>query len=755
MTAMASNYFTISPTGGTGSATIDISSLQANNTTDDRVAIITITNGSVTKTVTATQFGKPSITGLTFPISAPATGASYTFTIKTHYNVQFRNKPDWVKIDDGQGNYISSATTITADVANGKTYNLTVDPNADNDDRSTDFGMYHYMFGNLMSDYVSMGISQPQGAEDFITIPSTIALDWDDTNAKTILVNANVTWSASISNTSEFELAGGNGYVTVRAKANNTGSTRKSTTLSIASTKASFPYTATCVVTQFRQPTISPQDGSTVPPTGGSKTVRVVSDYYWWIQPTVMPETPSANIPYITMTGKVAGQNMAPTEGANYTLTWNSNDGNIRNDNLYVGFLKTDNSSTGRSATYANFTQDNEASETLSVSPNRIPENATSYVSSGGGTYQVVVTTGRAWQLNGTPSFCVVNPSTGSGTTTVTITVPATDLNRYRSESIYFVTNDGGQIASDSVAVYQESIYEEEPYIVVDTEYMEIPSGANSYSFSVSANTNWSAVMEEWIHMSPTTGGTGNTSHSFSVDENSGATRDGSIDFVPLGAGMSIAFLNIRQASGVTPVVDTITLSSTGASIGSGASVIQSLTVTASNNWTLSTDVNWLEWYSSMWDETTPLTGGTSGTTTIYRRVSANSGSSRTGTTTFTCGTATTTYTLTQDAAYEPTPVGNLELDPAQISPASRTRQMYEVEVWNDTEENYIVDYGDDWAKFYDGPDPSTADEVSVIEWGERLTIWLEVQAGQNRSMTITFTGEDSGTQVGFYVNQP
>lgn len=752
---MASNYFTIYPSSGTGSAYLDISASQLNNTTNDRVAIVTITNGSVTKTVTATQFGKPSITGLSFPISAPATGASYTFTVHTHYNVQFVDKPDWVKIDDGQGNYISSATTITADVANGKTYNLTVDPNATNNSRTASFGMYHYMYGNLMSDYVSMGVTQPQGAEDYITIPSTIALDWDDTNAKTIPVTANVTWSASISNTSEFELAGGNG-LTVRAKANNTGSTRKSTTLSVASTKVGFSYTATCVVTQYRQPTISIVDGSTVPPTGGSKTVRVVSDYYWWIQPTVMPETPSANIPYITMTGKVAGQNMSPTEGANYTLTWNSNDGNIRNDNLYVGFLKTDNSSTGRSATYANYIQQNQASETISVSPNRIPENATSYVSSGGGTYQVVVTTGRAWQLNGTPSFCVVNPSSGTGTTTVTITVPATSLNRYRSESIYFVTNDGGEIGSDSVTVYQESIYQEEPYIVVDTEYMEVPSGANSYSFGVSANTNWSAVMEEWIHMSPTTGGTGNTSHSFSVDENSGATRDGSIDFVPLGAGTSIAFLSVRQASGLTPVVvDTITLSSTGSSIDSGSSVTQSITVTASGNWTLSTNVDWYDWGSSIFAQTS-LTGGTSGTTTIYRRVSENSGSSRTGTTTFTCGTASTTYTLQQAEAYEePTPVGNLEFDPAQISPASRSYQLYEVEVWNGTEENYTVDYGDDWAKFYDGPDPSTADEVSVIEWGERLNIWLEVQAGQNRSMTITFTGEDSGTQVGFYVNQP
>lgn len=748
---MASNYFTISPTSGTGGAYLDIRATQQNNTTNDRVAVVTITNGSVTKTVTATQFGKPSITGQSFPISAPAGGSAYTFTVHTHYNVQFRDKPEWVKIDDGQGTYISSATTIDKSVANGKTYNLTVDPNADNNDRSASFGMYHYLAGSLMPDYVSMGITQPQGAEDYITIPSTIALDWDDTNAKTIPVNANVTWSASIDNTTDFSLAGGQGYVTVRANASNTGSTRKSTTLSIASTKAGFSYTATCVVTQFRQPTISIVDGGTVPPTGGSKTVRVVSDYYWWIQPTVMPETPSANIPYITMTGKQAGQNMSPTEGANYTLTWTSNDGNIRNDNLYVGYLKTDNSSTGRSATYANYTQNNEASETISVSPNRIPENVTSYVSSGGGTYQVVVTTGRAWQLNGTPSFCVVSPSTGNGTTTVTITVPATSLNRYRSESIYFVTNDGGQIASDSVAVYQESIYEEEPYIIVPN-YMEVPSGANSYSFDVSANTQWSCVMDEWLHMSPTTGGTGYTTHYFSIDENSGATRDGSIDFVPLGAGTSIAFLSVRQASGSTPVVvDSISVNPSSKSIGSGSSLYNEVYVTASTTWSLSKP-SWIRWIDS--STFTDTTGGTAGTKKLYMNADANSGSSRTGTTTFTCGTASTTYTVTQAEAYI-APVGYLELDPAQISPASSSYEVYEVEAYNPTPHNYMIVYGGDWVQFYDGPYPSTADEVNVIESEERLNIYLEVQAGHHGTTTILFVNEDDPDDyITFVVNQ-
>lgn len=673
---MASNYFTIYPSSGTGNANLDIRATQQNNTTNDRVAVVSITNGVVTKTVTATQFGKPSITGLSFPISAPATGSAYTFTVHTHYNVQFRNKPDWVKIDDGQGNYISSATTISAETANGKTYNLTVEPNADNNSRTASFGMYHYMYGNLMSDYVSMGVSQPQGAEDYITVPSTVALDWDDSsNAKTIPVNANVTWSASIDNTTDFTLAGGQGYVTVRANASNSGSTRKSTTLSITSTKAGFSYTATCVVTQFRQPTISIVDGGTVPPTGGSKSVRVVSDYYWWIKPTVMPETPTANIPYITMRGKTAGQNMAPTDGANYTLTWTSNDGNIRNDNLYVGYLKTDNSTTGRSATYANYMQENEASETIDVIPARIPESG--YASSGGGVYTVQVVTGRKWQLNGTPQHCTVNPSSGSGNTTVTITVPSSTVSGssyHWVENIYFVTNDAGTPASKYVSVWQYDNYREPVYLVVEPANVDLSTSgaANNITFTVSANTQWSAVFEDWIHMSPTTGGTGYTTHSFSVDENTGAERNGSIEFTPFGAGMSVDRIYVSQVSGTTPVVvDSISLGSSGKSIGSGTSVLNSVYVTASTAWNITSSPSWITWST---------TAATAGTQFINWSADANTGSSRTGTTTFVAGTASATYTVEQDGVYVP-PTPTWVASPDEFEEPSQTSQTLYVDV--------------------------------------------------------------------------
>ena len=752
---MASNYFTISPTSGSGNGTIRVTPTGNNMTITDREATLSI-NGH---TVAVRQWGIPSIArvGGQEPVSAPATGDTYQYQVKTHYQVQFRNKPDWITIDDGQGNYISSADTISASVANGKTYNFTVLPNTDNNSRETpaNFGLWHYLHSTLQQSYDEVSISQPAGAEDYIVITPTSSLDWDDTNAKVINIQANVSYTTSNSNTTDFTLAGGNGYVTIRANNENSGTTVKTTTISVVSTKASFPYTATCVVTQYRRPRINVVGGSTVPNTGGTVYVEVTSDYYWWLSPTVSPDT-NAYYQYISMSAKTADMNMAPVpSGHTYSLDFTANDGvSIRNVGLYTGYLKLDNSTTGRSSQSASFSQDTIVSDTLTVTPSRIPE--TGYASSGGGVYTLQVTTSRVWGLNEIPSFCTVSPTSGTGDTTVTVTIPPSTYSgsSYRVlGNITFRTNDGGMLATETVPVYQYESYVVPTYLILTPNEFNVSSAGGSYTYSVSANTNWSAGTEfAWVTLgSPTTGNSGyTTNRTFSVSQNNGAERDASIIFT---AGTKYSAITVNQASAIT-IPDSIVLSSTGASVDSGSSVIRTIDVTASNDWTLSTDVNWLRWYAGAFD-LNPMISGTSGTTTIYRRIDANeSPRSRTGTTTFTCGTASTTYVVEQAEAYIE-PAGSLEFDPPQISPASRSYNLYEVECYNGTDEDYEIDYGDDWVQFYDGPDPSTADAISVIPNNERLVLYLEVQAGSNRSVTITFTGDDSGDVVGFYVNQP
>ena len=293
-------------------------------------------------------------------------------------------------------------------------------------------------------------------------------------------------------------------------------------------------------------------------------------------------------------------------------------------------------------------------------------------------------------------------------------------------------------------------------YIVVDPDYVELPSGRTmGLTFSVSADTSWTAsTQQDWIAISRTaTAGTAGYTEDLAyavLQNDTNVDRTGTITVT---GGTASDTISIRQSAS-TVVADSIVVTPTGYTCSSGSSLYNAVSATASSNWTL-VKPNWVRWIDSSTFQDT--TSGAAGTTKLYINIDANDGSARTGTTTFTCGTASTTYVVQQAEAYvPPEPVGYLELDPAQISPASRNYDIYEVDVYNPTDNDYLIDYGDDWAQFYDGPYPSTADAISIIPNGERLVIYLEVQAGQNRSMTITFTNdEDPSDYITFIVNQP
>ena len=754
---MASNHFTINPNMGIDNGTVVVTPSSTNDTQEDKIAIVTIDNGVNTIDVRVTHYGKPSIEIVdgAEPVSAPASGATYQFLVKTHYDVMFRNKPDWITIDDGQGNYITSAQTISSNVANGKTYNFNVLPNATNNSRSTsNFGLWHKIGGTVQQTYDEVSISQPQGAGDYIFVNPTSMLDWDSTTAKNITIDANVTYSVSHSNTSEFTLTEGNGYVSIKANAQNTGYALKTDTISIVSTKAGYSYTATCVVTQVRQPRIQLNSSGTINPTGGTGSVWVVSDYDWWIEPTVSPDTSPAHS-YITMQGKTADTNLEPTTGSAYTLVWTSNDGNIRNDNLYVGYNKTDGT-TGQSATYANFTQDRAASAELSVNPNRIPSNSGEYVSSGGGVYTVEVITNRAWKLNGTPQVCTVSPTSASAGTNVTVTVPpATHTSSsYRLvDHIYFVTNDGGQIASDNVAVFQYDNYPEPEYIVVNPTTFNVDSGTSSNNtFTVSANTNWYAYIVDtegdtltWMDMTTTAGTAGYTTGlHFEVNQanNSASARTGIIKFTT-GSPTTVATITVNQAgTGVTPVVEDyiIPIPST-IYLDSGVSLNEMFSISANTNWVAVSSPSWVSIARGS------SAGGTGYTTGLTFAVSSNSTNDiRSGYTTFTGGSASAQMLIVQSGATPtPTPpVGEQFLEitiPSSKVLTASTAGVNYGQVNLSASTDWTVDNQLAWVKVSStfGPDSPA---ITGGTAGSN-TLWLKVnenETGLPRIGTIDFT---------------
>ena len=755
---MASSYFTISPTGGTGDGVITVIPTGTNMTINDKVATVSVCG----QTVTVTHYGIPSIArvGGQEPVIAPASGAVYQYQVKTHYQVQFRYKPDWITIDDGQGNYISSAQTISAAVANGKTYNFNVAPNATNEQRETpaNFGLWHYINGTLQQVYDEVSISQPQGASDYIDVIGSTSLDWDDTNGKVITINANVPYTVSHSNTTDFTLNGGNGYVTIRANDVNSGTTIKTTTISIASTKSSFPYTATCVVTQVREPRINVIGSArNIPWSGGVEYVEVTSDYYWWLKPTVKPDS-NAYYEYITMSGKTQDTNLAPTADT-YTLTWDENTGYERVGYIGVGYLKN-NGTTSSSHTSFEFSQKSQASTTFEVTPVRIPE--TGFVSSGGGVYTINVVTQRPWGVDITHRWCTLSQTSGVGNTTITVTVPpaSAEGSSYKIvETLSFRTSDAEMPAYQSVDVLQYDSYTEAPYVVVDPDDFDLSSATTSCTYTVSANTDWRAYVADgdgypadWIDMPVTAGTSGYTTGlHFDVAVNlTDSARTATIQFLT-GAGISIVTeANISQAAGA-PVENFFVVTSTpatGISFNSGStgSIGKYLTVSASTNWAVTSKPDWISLWSSAFGGNN-VTGGTSGSTTVYPRPSENSGSSRSGYVTMTsvAGLSGMSALITQSSGYTPpqdflivttTPATGITYTSAGTGEVLDTTKYIQVSAST----SFVISSKPSWLELSTSalhPNPSQGGGVG----NNRFYPIVAANSGNSRSGYVTFSG--------------
>lgn len=658
---MASSYFSINPTGGTGNANITVAPLSTNPTKTDRVATITIND----KTVRVTQYGVPylSPTGGTAFV-AYETGQTVQFQVHTHYPVQFRNKPSWITIDDGNGNTISSSQTIQPNVANGKVYNFVIAPNTGTTQRTTsNFGLWHYVGGTLQNDFTEVSVTQPAGADNYLyLVPFNI--DWDDTSDILLGTRANVTYTVSNSNTSEFTLTGTDGTEKLRANDVNTNNIRKDTTITLTSTDPNFVFTTAYTFSQLREPIITLNGGSSIPWSGGTKEINVVSDYYWWLKPTVNPDT-NAHYDYITMSGKTADENIEPqVNGHNYQLTWDSNTGaTTRNDVIRVGYIKNDNT-VASSTTSAEFSQANQASTTLEVVPQRVP--STGYAPNTGGVYTLEIITNRPWISQSSRQWCSVSPTSGIGNTTVAVTVPPASASSqtYRiADTLTFLTNDAEMRAWKSLSVYQYDIG-----YPVQVDYLTItnPSSPTTVSSAsghtqivVSASTDW--VVDEkpdWITLRKTvytassivTGGTsGSTTFYAHRGENSGYTRG---DSIVLSADNLSATLVINQDGIPLPTVESISITpSSFTNVSSGLTMFfNNVVITASTTWEVISAPDWFSLRETALGNT-PVTNGSAGETQLYVRIEANSGDVRSGTMTIQAGDATATLFVSQKAS--------------------------------------------------------------------------------------------------------
>ena len=305
-------------------------------------------------------------------------------------------------------------------------------------------------------------------------------------------------------------------------------------------------------------------------------------------------------------------------------------------------------------------------------------------------TISVAASAGLTWgaSLPAGSDFTIVGSSTGTGDGSITIrpngTNPHTSAST-RLEATLVVT--GSSItANASLAQYQQpaSLLYQSPQID--------PAGANKtmevisdYEWYWNPNANGQGGQG---HITMYSGGTLVTipnSSSIAAPVPSGQTYDfiwAQNDGNVINLAFDLYYIKLdgtvgtdgyknyqsQQQQHYTPAGDYIVLSSTGSTARSGSSRTVSVTVSASTDWQLSNSVSWLNWYKSAVGVGVLVTSGEAGETTIYRGVDGNSGATRTGVTTFTAGTATTTYTVSQSAATWSAYPDSFDSVPAQSS---------------------------------------------------------------------------------------
>ena len=354
---MASSNFTIAPSTGTGNGTITVTPRSTNTAHSDKKARVTITNAGRTAEADIIQYGIPSITLLGGSTTLPSNGGTLAYSIYSRYPFGFTNKPDWVTVYDGYGNYYSSNAEISPSLA-GRTFYIEIGNWDRNMDRRTDDYLFAFSYkkvqgGSWDSNSTLFGIVQ-QGSsspEEHLNVsPLFLVFDYDSTSNKEVTVDASSTaWT--VTNTSGNFTATKSNSTTLLIRPLSTngeqGGQKRTGTVTIGLNGLS----KTISVQQYAYPTLriqstDPGESSqaSIPMEGGSRSVVVTSDYEWWFLTLPIPD-------YITIydghSQEVNYSYYNPYDPSStgvrqpiFTFTWDENTtDDPRVDSFYLGII--------------------------------------------------------------------------------------------------------------------------------------------------------------------------------------------------------------------------------------------------------------------------------------------------------------------------------------------------------------------------------------------------------------------------------
>lgn len=161
----------------------------------------------------------------------------------------------------------------------------------------------------------------------------------------------------------------------------------------------------------------------------------------------------------------------------------------------------------------------------------------------GGGDTTIVLTSSEDWSIEGTiPSWITVSPSSGTATNGVLLNIHIAFAMSERSETLYFVNDDGEE--------QELEIYQGYNPMSVSPSSLNLSASEQTQSVELTCTLDWSvdeSQLPSWMSVSPMSG-TGDETLLVSVDENTGELpRSG---MVKVNGQGEFASVSVTQAAG-------------------------------------------------------------------------------------------------------------------------------------------------------------------------------------------------------------
>lgn len=226
---------------------------------------------------------------------------------------------------------------------------------------------------------------------------------------------------------------------------------------------------------------------------------------------------------------------------------------------------------TGEQATFVV----NQAAATLTINPT----NAAGQASGGTGSFSVQSNT--SWTATGSTNIVVTSGSSGSGNGNVSYSYAANNSGNARGLTID-VRTTSGQI----VRTFMLNQVSSDPVLIVNPNSAVFNSGDDNRSLTITSTSAWNATSNEsWLTLGSWSGAGNAPVTAYSAPNTTPSQRQGTITFTN-SQGLTATFIGSQYAGA------TLTVSPSVITVDGGNRFI--VTVTSSEAWTASSNVDWL-----------------------------------------------------------------------------------------------------------------------------------------------------------------